>query len=382
MSTLTPRVQKARAGLVRRLSRIGGNGKVLSVYVDLDPTEFATPPARESQIKSLTNEAEALVEEFDQETKLPLRDDVQLVREFLLGDEDWSSDARSIAVFASSQNGLFDVVKAPEPLPMGVFVDDRPYVTPLRDMVEQRKWCVALIDRRSARILIGSPVLLREFDEVEDEVHGQHHQGGWSQSRYARSVEEDVEDHLRNVADELLRLHQKRNFDHILISANEELWPRISNRLHSYVAEKVVGPIDVDEQRVDVAELQEKLKEISAQIQAEKEQALLEALQRGLANNSRAAAGLPQVLSALNEARVETVLAAEGFDAAGTVCPRCGYLSESAQECPLDGERTDAVDSILDRAMEKADEISADWVTVAQQKAMSENGSIAAVLRF
>ncbi len=382
MPTPTPKVQKVRAGLVRRLSQFDGNGKVLSVYVDLDPTVFPTAPAREVQINSLADEAERLIEELDQEVKLPLRQDVQLVREFLLGDEKWSSEARSVAIFASSENGLFDVVKVGEPLPRGVFVDERPYVLPLVEMVAQDKWCVALIDRRMARIFLGSPVLLKEYDEIEDDVHGQHQQGGWSQARYARAVEEDVEDHLRNVADRLLRLHQSQNFDHIVIGANDELWPRISNRLHSYVAEKVAAQIDVDEQRADVDELREKLMSIQAQQEQEREQSLLEDLRRRLATDTRAAAGLPAILSGLNEARSDTVLVTEGFDAPGTVCPMCGYLSESAQECPVDGARMENADSILEPAIEKADETSADWVIVRDADALAGHGSIAALLRF
>lgn len=381
MST-TPKVQKARAALVRKLSRINSGGKVLSVYIDLDPTEYATPPARESQINSLANEAEELVESLDQQASKPLRDDVQRVREFLLGDTDWSSEARAVAVFASSEKGLFEVVKVAEPLPRGVFVDERPHVQPLREVVEQGKWCVALVDRRNARIFVGSPAALNEYDQFEDKVHGQHQQGGWSQARYQRSVEEDVEDHLKNVADRLMKLHQSRDFDHIVIGANEELWPRISERLHSYVAERVIGPIDVDVQMEDVDQLQEKLKEIQAEQEKERERSLLEDLRRGLAKDSRAAAGLSLVLGGLNEAKVDTVLAAEGYDPPGTVCPRCGYLSESAQECPVDGERMEHAESILDEAMEKAEETAATWVVIREPGALEQEGSIAALLRY
>jgi len=60
MATLRPKVEKARVGLLRRLSELDlPKGKVLSFYVDLDPSEFATASARDSEVHSLTNEAEA-----------------------------------------------------------------------------------------------------------------------------------------------------------------------------------------------------------------------------------------------------------------------------------------------------------------------------------
>jgi peptide chain release factor subunit 1 len=384
MTTVTPKISKARAGLLHRLSQIDTNGgKVLSVYVDLDPREFATPRARESQIHSLTNEAEAMVDKLDQEAKKPLREDVRRVREFLLNDaNDWTSDARAVAIFASSEHGLFDVVKAPEPLPRGVFVEDKPHVLPLRAMVEQGKWLVVLVDRRVARIFIGSPLSLKEYEETEDEVHGQHDQGGWSQARYARSVEEDVEDHLKNVSERLMTLHKSVDFDHIIIGTHEELWPRVTNRLHPYVAEDLIGRIDADVQMADAAELEEKLRSVQAQIEHERQEYLLGALRREVAIGRRAATGLSQVLSALNEARVDTLLVAEGFDAGGTGCPQCGYLSESAQECPVDGTHMEQVPSIVERAIEKAEDTSASVVTIREPDALGEGVSIAAVLRF
>jgi peptide chain release factor subunit 1 len=382
MTTIRPRVQKARVGLLRRLSQMDVQGKVLTIYVDLDPTQFATAGARESEVKSLTNEAEALVEQLDEDSKKSLRDDVRRVREFLLGNDDWTSEARSVAIFASSQNGLFNVVKVPEPLPRGVFVDRDPHVLPLREIVEQDKWCVVLVDRRNARIFTGTPVSLKEYDQMEDAVHGQHDQGGWSQARYERSVEEGVEDHLKNVSERLRRLHESRDFDHFVIATHDELWPRLSERLHPYVGERVAGRIDVDVQMAEPAELEEKLKGLQSEIQKEREKALLEQLSRGLANDSRAASGLPRVLECLNEARVDTLLITQDADASGAVCPKCGYLSLKPGKCPADGESMEEVSSIIDQAIERAEETSADSVILSVSSALPSGKPVAALLRY
>lgn len=382
MATLTPKIQKARAGLIRKLSEADPPGKVLSVYVDLDPTEFATPPARESQVKSLTNEAEAMVEELDQDSKKPLREDVRLVREFLLGDFDWTSEARAVAIFASTENGMFDVVKLPEPVPMGVFVEDKPHVLPLRELVEQDKWCVLVVNRELARIFVGSPVGLREYDEMEDDVRGQHQKGGWSQRRFENTVEEDVEDHLKKVSDRVLALHQRTGFDHIVVGTAEELWPRLSERLHPYVSENTVGRIDADVQMATAEDLQGQLRSIAARQEAEREQELIGRLEEGLANQSNAAAGLQPVLAALNEARVETLLIAEGFAASGVTCPSCGYVGTADTVCPVDGESTERLDDILERLIERTDELSAETLVVRNPKALEHSGGIAATLRF
>jgi peptide chain release factor subunit 1 len=382
MATLIPRVQKARLALLDKLSQIESVNKILSIYLDLDPAEFATPSARETQVKSVLKEAAQLVEHLDQRSKTSLRSDVELVRDFLLGNDDWATDAHSVAIFASSENDLFDVVKLPEPVERGAFVGDRPQLLPMKDIVSQDKWCVALVDRRSSRLFVGSPVLLKQYDESQDDVHGQHDQGGWSQGRYARAVEEEVEEHLKNVSDRLLRLHTSNAFDHIVIGASEELWPRISESLHPYVAEDVIGRIDVDIQNAGIEDIQAELRNLEALKEQHREESLLEELRMRLANDSRAASGLTRVLECLNEARVERLLIAEGFDAAGTHCPKCGFLSEDARVCPVDGQSTKPTSSIIDKAVERAEEISAESTTVRSPSALAPLGSVAALLRF
>ena len=63
---------------------------------------------------------------------------------------------------------------------------------------------MALVSRRSARVLSGPADRLEERQRIEDNVHGQHDQGGWSQARHERSVDKDADDHLRRVAEMLL----------------------------------------------------------------------------------------------------------------------------------------------------------------------------------
>ncbi|HYO00124.1 MAG TPA: hypothetical protein VEU28_10660, partial [Actinomycetota bacterium] len=167
-----------------------------------------------------------------------------------------------------------------------------------------------------------------------------------------------------------------------VVGAREELWPRISERLHSYVAENTVGRIDVDPQMATAAELQQQLKIIAAQQEAEREQELMGRLKEGLANKSRAAAGFEPVLAALNEARVETLLLAEGFNASGVTCPSCGYIGATDSVCPVDGEATEKLNSILERLIERTDELSGDTVTVRNPRALDSAGGIAAILRF
>ena len=70
---------------LRRLAELAPeHGRVLSVYLNLDPSEFATPPARASAISSLMNDAQQKVDALDgdlaHDDRMALRADVDAVR--------------------------------------------------------------------------------------------------------------------------------------------------------------------------------------------------------------------------------------------------------------------------------------------------------------
>src|SRR5947199_907764 len=274
----TPNVSVADPSLVRRLADVAPDGKVLSVYLSLDPSEFASGTARQSQINSVLGDALSQIEKIETEERKTLRDDVELVRRFLMTEAEWAKDAAGIAVFCSSPRGLFDAVKLAEAVGTSAFLEDAPHVLPMAGVVEPSRsdeWCVALINRRATRIFLGSPSKLRELEPLEDDVPGQHDQGGWSQARYERSIEEDVEDHLKRSCGRLLDLHTKGRFARLVIGATQDLWPRIAGRLHPYIAEELVARIDVDTQKnVGVAEPQAELEGIAAAEEERREREL------------------------------------------------------------------------------------------------------------
>src|SRR5207249_3003683 len=160
-------------------------------------------------------------------------------------------------------------------------------------------------------------------ESLEDEVPGQHDQGGWSQGRYERSIEEDVDEHIKRSCERLFDLHKNGRFRRLVIGAAKEIWPRIIERLHPYIAEDLVARIEVDTQKsVTATDLQGELQRIAAAEEERREQALLERLRHEVGTNGRGAEGLTRVLACLNEARVEELMVEEGFDSPGAFCPR------------------------------------------------------------
>src|SRR5215218_4741949 len=121
-------------GRLRRLADVHPDrGRVLSVFLNLDPSEFATPAARSSAITSIMTEAARRVEEADDlehAEREALKTDVERVREVLSGDIA-GNGTRAVAVFACRPEDLLEVVALRHPLDSRAVIERTACVEPL-----------------------------------------------------------------------------------------------------------------------------------------------------------------------------------------------------------------------------------------------------------
>lgn len=363
---------------LRRLAELRPeDGKVVSIYLNLDPKEFASGPARSTAINSLLDEAGRAARDQGPD----VREDVERIRD-AFRDFDFQG-AHGVAVFACASEDLLEVIKLPRTVDNAVVVDEAPYVEPLVEVQSGVRYGVVLVNRQTARIFRGSRDRLDEVARVDDEVHRRHDQGGLSQSRYQRSVDKEAQDHLKHAAEELLRRHKRRPFEALFVGAPEAVFNDFCERLHPYLAERVAGRIEIDVEHTGVDEVQHAAEQTIAAYERKLEEEALDRLEQGAATGGRGASGLDDTLTALNEQRVEILLLQENFDAAGVCCPQCGWLGPSSvAACPADGTETVGREDITDLAVRRAITQSARVVRVRDDERLEPLGSIAAVLRF
>jgi peptide chain release factor subunit 1 len=370
---------------LRRLARVRpAEGKVLSVFINLDPRQFGTAPARDTQVRSVLDQAARLVREQEglpHAAREALKADLRQVEQQLSDGFD-GKGAHALAIFSSTAADLFEVLKLSRPVEHPPVISDFPYLEPLAIVGPSERWCVLLVNRRMARLFCGSSSGMEELELVEDVVHGQHKQGGWSQARYQRSVDKDVKDHLRHTADVAFELLRRDLPVGILIGAPEELAGDFEDLLHPYLRERVFGRVTLDVENTGADEV---TAAAAQQIDAEsrrRDDEALRALAQEIARDGRAASGLEGVLSALTEQRVDTLLVDRGFRADGVRCPRCGWLSVQGATCPADGSRTERVDDVVGEAIERALTTSAVVRILGDRPELASHGHIAALLRF
>ena len=377
MSPVTP--SKTR---LRELASLRPEGhKVLSLYLNLDPSEFPTPKARKTELESLLDVVERAVRDdgLPHEQAQELKRDIERIRTWFTSDFD-ASGTRGAAVFAASGIDLFDVHRLGRPVPSEVTIDDSPFIEPLAGMPGEDGYGVLLINRQLARILTGGADELREVVSFVDDVHRWHDQGGWSQARFQRGIQKETKDHVKHAGDELFKLFKRGVAQRLIIGCPDEMRGEVEHTLHSYLRERIAGHLDIDV-KANPKDVAREAAEIIQRDERDRERHWLDRLQAGLGRNERAAAGLAGTLEALNEQRVEALLVANGFRAEGYVSSRVDFVS-AEPGASATGEELQRRDDVVESAMERALEQSAEVVVVRHHDDLKAVGSIAAVLRF
>src|SRR3954464_7875009 len=122
-SVRTMQTNQLSPDTLRRLAELRPDaGKVVSIYLNPDPTEFASGPARSTAINSVLDQAARAARDEDPS----VREDVERVRDVFRGFD--FQGTHGVAVFACGSQDLLDVIKLPRGVENGVVVDDAPYI--------------------------------------------------------------------------------------------------------------------------------------------------------------------------------------------------------------------------------------------------------------
>jgi peptide chain release factor subunit 1 len=372
----------------RRLGSVDTHGhRVLSLYLGFEPSQMPNLRERRMEADSLLAQAErrgggdGLLPHAD---RMALRDDIEMVRTLLADERELAPEsARGLAIFCAARADLYDVVSLPEPVDPLIALEEGPFIEPLLELTSSERWCVLLVSHRASRIFTGTRDHLSEAAHVLDEVHRRHEQGGWSQARYQRGIETETDWHVRGTYELLSERFERRVFDRLLLGGPAELHHRVERGLRPELRERLAGSFEIDVERTTPDEALRRAMPLIEAEERRREQEALERLEEGLTPSGHGAVGLDEILEALNERRVGTLLIAHGFGAPGFACPSCGRLAASAHDCPLDGATPAPHQDIVERAIELAQTEAAEVLIVRHlQDRLAEHGSIGALLRF
>jgi peptide subunit release factor 1 (eRF1) len=370
---------------LRRLAEFKpARGKVWSLYLNLDPAQFATAQARASEAQSVIDEARRRLKHADglaHDEKVALREDLESADAYLKDGLD-ARGAHGVALFVSGPARYFEALKLSTPVRSQVVIGDSPYIEPLAGLTSHARWAVLLVNRRTGRLLTGSRARLEEVEDFRRGARGGEDESAGVESRDQHAVEAEARDHFKQTADLAFRHLKLEPFDRLLLGCQAEICGEVEAKLHSYLRDRLAGRFDVDVENATPDVVRDAALELMDADERRREREALDRMAEGLGARGRAAAGLDEVLAKLVERRVDTLLVDEGFGAAGVACPRCGWVGSNERRCPGDGGPLERKDDIVETAVQMALTQSAEVVVVRHHVDLRGRGGIGAVLRF
>jgi peptide chain release factor subunit 1 len=373
-----------------RLRELAGfraeHGCAISFYIGFDPSTSPTIPDAMTKINSLLDEAQksgaATRRDLTHDQKLGLQQDFDRLRRWLTS-EFTRDGTNGVAIFAAGLDNFWSVITVPTVLPDGVRVAPDFYLTPLVPLVGRGDGAlVVVVGREKGIILRLREGRLEELQDLTEEQPGRHDQGGWSQARYQRHIDELADKHLRAVADELDRHVRSGTADRIVIVCPEDTKGEFEDMLTHEVRKAVVGWA-AGEQYATPAELLAIADPWLEQARIAKETAALARWQEEAGRNGRAASGWAQTLEAASDGRVDLLLFAQGAQKTAFQCPQCGRASMNNGACPLDGtameQREDAADVAVHQTLAHGGSALA---LPRERRELGPVEGIAALLRF
>lgn len=163
-------------------------------------------------------------------------------------ENDLQPSANGVAIFACSAGEMFEAVQMTAPVDQHfLYIGDAPHLYPLaRIESKYPRFAAVVADTNTARIMVFATGELVSQEELKGEKTRRSSQGGWSQARYQRHIENFHLQHAKDVVDTLDRIVQQEEISEVLLAGDETILPLLREQMPKHLLDKVVDEIRLD----------------------------------------------------------------------------------------------------------------------------------------
>lgn len=361
---------------LKELASIQTEGPILSVYLNVDPTQRT---ADEYRLK-LREMLKDVGDEVD-------KDDIDAIKRYVEYDYDWSG--RGLVLFSRQAEDVWYAYPLEVPVRSGTTVARRPYISPLVELDGlYGRYVVALVDRQGGKFYTFEMGELTGSHEVEGEDvrHARKGRGssvvgmrGGSQQS-GRHEAELVHRNLKEVASALSEYCQRHKPRRLLLAGADHTVAQFRDVLSAPLQDLVVGSFkaDMDANEVDV---RENAFELLEHLEDAHHERVVDAVITSAAKGQNGVIGLDGTMSVAHEGRIQVLVVDRDYHQPGYRCLGCGYLTtQNLDKCVFCGgefqEIPDAVEAVVTQVVEKGG-----TVEVVNEDVM-EDAQIGALLRY
>jgi peptide subunit release factor 1 (eRF1) len=364
---------------------------VISLYLDLQPDgrgrdRFQTFVRKELKARSQTYPPRSSEREM-------LDRDLERITNYL--ENSVEPSANGVAIFACDAAQLFTAVQLDAPLGHHwLYIGDQPHLYPLARVASRYpRYAVVLADTNRTRILVIANGSVAGDTAIEGTKTRRSSQGGWSQARFQRHVENYHLQHIKDVVSALEKIVMREAIDRVIVSGDPVVIPLIREQLPKPLAEKVVDELSIpsDAPEADViARTRESLLELDAKTDKEKVDAAVGAYRAG----GLGVVGPDSTLLALTNGQVDELLITASLTSLGRLrgtrasemaIANDAAVAESAVEPSVAGEPANAEPGtvrLADELVTKAHQTAARMSFIEDPSLLEPYGGVAATLRY
>jgi peptide chain release factor subunit 1 len=320
--------------------------------------------------------------ELTEEEQNSVLKDFEKILEWVKNSFD-SKEFNSVIIFSSEKTGYWKTILLKQRLQNQIEIHTKPFIRPLTTLFDDyRKYAVVLVDKAKGRILESN---YGEFSEVysfkEEDIESMKTGGfmGTEERKIERSNKKSIVEHYKKIAEEILRLDQKKNYNWIIIGGRKESIRDFEQYLHNYVKQKISGNLIV-EPSANINDVLQAVKKTEKEARSRFEKHYLKLLNTKKQQNL-AAEGIEEIISAAKAQQIDTLFIKENFKIKGRYCKNDDFITaemiDKCPECGADLERTDdLVEHLLHKMLNQSAKIK--YVNGT----LDDRGKIAAYLRF
>jgi peptide chain release factor subunit 1 len=364
---------------IRELAAIKGAGTpITSCYLDVDGRRVSRYPDLQREVEQLLRDAKVRAN-----GEQSVHADLQRIERFVRGGID-RSRTRGVAIFACSDQQLWEVFELPVPVDSQVVINQVPAVGQLESVLREHVPIgVLLVDSQRARMFVFALGELVEhserFDALprDEDARGERDRGGDHPQHLAALVQQ----HVRNAARVAFDVWQQHDFDHLVVAAPDALARELEATLHPYLVKRLAGratvPMNATDGQVLVA-----AQAIEATVERRRQAVVVDRLRQAVASGRRGVSGLPGVLDALAERRVHQLVVSKGFSAPGWRCDDCTLHTAIGRTCKRCRTEMIEVHDVVEEAVEAALAQSCEVEICVGNADLDVMGRIGAFLRY
>lgn len=344
----------------------------LTVYLDHgdDPSVLES---RFSRIRSLLADQPAELEHFDQS--------LALARQLLESNTPPADGA--LAIFSSWGADLARSFPLPVPVGTRAWMGDAPFVRPVYELLDEHDtFAVAVVDSTRARVFLVTAEGGSQEASVRGDLKNKVKKGGWSQKRYARRREKELEGYATDIASALKDLRDESGFSRLVLLGADETVLAVRDALPTDLLDVLVATESAATDGAE-AELTAQAAALAEDAEREGERQLWEEIREQGLSGALSAFGPTSVLAALTTARAEAILLDREVEIAGTKCRACESVVHGTPEtCQTCGSSDVFRIDLAEHLTEQAARTGATVDFADPFDALTEAGGVAALLRY